>query len=437
MFHEGCWPEFWKLHTICPLYKKKSAFDPGNYRGVHLTPILSKIAEHVIGKYLIDYLRKNSFGPNQWAFTPGRSARDLVTCLVMKWILAFCKGLKVGAYLSDITGAFDTVCKEHLMAKLQAAGVGEKCLKFMNSYLETRIGRVVVEGEMSDDMVIDNSVFQGTVLGPTLWNLFFADVATPARSGGEETMFADDLSVFQEFDRETPSETIREDLAGSQGEVAKSGARNRVEFDKDKEHFAILHPIHGKGELFKLLGCCVDAKLTMCPAIDRRCHRSPRRSPHYCAHGHIMIFRISSSNLKHTLGIMEANSGGIFHACSSQLDRLDRCQKHFVENLGSTEEAAFINNNFAPPVLRRNIDILGLIHKRVLDLSHSDFEQLLPWRSQYFGQVREDRHTKQLYNHALEVHFQVGLLRRSIFAMTDVYKMLPQYVTDSVSMSVF
>ena len=95
MFHEGCWPECWKLHTICPLYKKKSAFDPGNYRGVHLTPILSKIAEHVIGKYLIDYLRKNSFGPNQWAFTPGRSARDLVTCLIMKWILAFSKGLKV------------------------------------------------------------------------------------------------------------------------------------------------------------------------------------------------------------------------------------------------------------------------------------------------------------------------------------------------------
>jgi len=34
-------------------------------------------------------------------------------------------------------------------------------------------------------------------------------------------VFADDLNVFKEFDRETPSEMIREQLAESQGEVAK------------------------------------------------------------------------------------------------------------------------------------------------------------------------------------------------------------------------
>ena len=426
MFHEGCWPECWKLHTICPLYKKKSAFDPGNYRGVHLTPILSKIAEHVIGKYLIDYLRKNSFGPNQWAFTPGRSARDLVTCLIMKWILAFSKGLKVGAYLGDITGAFDRVCKEYLMAKLQAAGVGEKFLKFMDSYLEARIGRVVVEGEMSDDIVIDNSVFQGTVLGPTLWNSFFADVATPARSGGgEETVFADDLSVFQEFDKEMPSESIRQQLAESQDEVAKWGIRNRVEFDKDKEHIAVIHPIHGEGDLFKLLGCCVDAKLTMCPAIDKTMSQiTPKITALLRTRAYYDVPNLIVQFKTHIWGIMEAHSGGIFHACSSQLDRFDHCQQRFVETLGLSEEAAFRDNNFAPPVLRRNIGILGMLHKRVLGLCHQDFEQLLPWFSQVFGYTVEGRHTKQLYNHVLEVQFHIGLFRRSIFAMTDMIKYL-------------
>ena len=65
---------------------------PGNYRGVHLTAILSKIAEKVIGKNLLEYLHTGEFGSSQWAFTPGLSARDLVAALVMSWILAFLHG---------------------------------------------------------------------------------------------------------------------------------------------------------------------------------------------------------------------------------------------------------------------------------------------------------------------------------------------------------
>ena len=66
---EGCWPEIWKKHIICPLYKKKSVYDARNYRGVHLTPILSKIAEKVIGKRLVAFLQSGKFGSIQWIFT--------------------------------------------------------------------------------------------------------------------------------------------------------------------------------------------------------------------------------------------------------------------------------------------------------------------------------------------------------------------------------
>ena len=44
------------------IYKKGSAFQPGNYRGVHLTSILSKLAEKVIGARLTPFLRLNAFG---------------------------------------------------------------------------------------------------------------------------------------------------------------------------------------------------------------------------------------------------------------------------------------------------------------------------------------------------------------------------------------
>ena len=95
LLDEACWPSLWQLHHICPLFKKGSAFVPGNYRGIHLTCILSKTAERFIGKQLISHLQNGHFGPNQWAFTPGLSARDLVTALVMQWILEICFGKKM------------------------------------------------------------------------------------------------------------------------------------------------------------------------------------------------------------------------------------------------------------------------------------------------------------------------------------------------------
>ena len=88
---EGIWPDIWKLHQICPLYKRLSAFNPSNYRGIHLTSILSKIAERVIGRSLVPFLQTRAFAPCQWALSRGLSARDLVTALMMSlgfWLSA-------------------------------------------------------------------------------------------------------------------------------------------------------------------------------------------------------------------------------------------------------------------------------------------------------------------------------------------------------------
>ena len=185
--------------------------------------------------------------------------------LNMSWILAVCKGNnKIGAYLNDISGAFDKVFAPYLLAKLQRAGVGETFLNFLASYLAPRRGQVLVQGAASDEFGIDDSVYQGTVLGPPLWNTFFADVDEPARStGGKEKMFADDLSVFQPFDRLTPPEECKAVLKKCKDNVHKWGKRNRVTFDAAKEHMIILHPSEHHEEAFKLLGCIIDPDLRM------------------------------------------------------------------------------------------------------------------------------------------------------------------------------
>jgi len=387
----------------------------------------------------VKFLQSGKFGPHQWAFTPGLSARDLVTSLMMSWILAISTGNKVGAYLSDITGAFDRVFKDYLMAKLQAAGIGTVYLNFLNSYLSPRDAQVVVEGASSDAIEICNTVFQGTVLGPPLWNLFFNDVAQPAASlGGTPSVFADDLNVFQRFDRETPNGDIERTMHLCRVRVHHWGNINRVAFDPGKEHIVILHPRDGCGDPFKLLGLLVDVKLIMQQAIEKilsqirpKIKAILRTKPYYSVGELINQFKT------HVWGLMEIHNAGIFHASDYLLQKLDSAQHDFLIDLGVEEADAFLQHNFAPPSLRRNIGVLGLLQKRVLGLSHPVFQDLLPYHVDVFGSLRPGEHDKQLYGHILNVQYQQALHGRSIFSMVYVYNRLPQDVVDSKCVTSF
>ena len=55
----GIWPECWRMHWICPLFKRGSAADPYQYRGVHFTSQVSKVFERVLAHLLIMPLARN------------------------------------------------------------------------------------------------------------------------------------------------------------------------------------------------------------------------------------------------------------------------------------------------------------------------------------------------------------------------------------------
>ena len=63
---EGHWPNSWREHNLVPIYKRLSVFDPNHYRGVHITSILSKVAERVIGAPLLRMFETHDcFGKHQ------------------------------------------------------------------------------------------------------------------------------------------------------------------------------------------------------------------------------------------------------------------------------------------------------------------------------------------------------------------------------------
>ena len=113
MLVQGVWPDCWRDHWLAPVYKKGAVAKATNYRGVHLTCILSKALERVISEVFVQFLAESgAYGSSQWAFQKERSCRDLVALATLNWILQLHAGSKVGVFLSDISGAFDRVeCK--------------------------------------------------------------------------------------------------------------------------------------------------------------------------------------------------------------------------------------------------------------------------------------------------------------------------------------
>ena len=63
ILQEKHWPKLWRYHHLVPIYKRKFLYDANNYRGVHITSNLSKVAERVIGAPMLNYFaRHESFG---------------------------------------------------------------------------------------------------------------------------------------------------------------------------------------------------------------------------------------------------------------------------------------------------------------------------------------------------------------------------------------
>ena len=167
-------------------------------------------------------------------------------------------------------------------------------------------------------------------------------------------------------------------------------------FDSSKEHINILHPRHGHGETFKLLGCPVDVKLTMNEAIDFVVTRArPKIKALLRARAFYTIVDLIIQFKNHIWGIIEYSHGCVMHASDSALARIDQLQKSFVRELRVTEEFVFLTYNFAPLELRRDIGILGFLHKRVFGECHPGILNLLPFSTQTYAW----RHPKQLETH--------------------------------------
>ncbi len=209
-------PNSWKIANVIPLFKKGEKSDTNNYRPVSLLSCVSKILERIVFKHVFNYLRDTQFiSRHQSGFQPGDSTVNQLSYLYHIFSEALDKKKDVHIVFCDVRKAFDRVWHKGLLYKLKKAGICGVLLKWFTDYLTERYQQVVIRGQKSEIGIIKAGVPQGSVLGPLLFLIYMNDITNVTHCNMK--LFADDTSLFIEFDnQDAAEEALNADLVNIQ-----------------------------------------------------------------------------------------------------------------------------------------------------------------------------------------------------------------------------
>ena len=313
-------------------------------------------------------------------------------------------------------------------------------VRFLESWLEDRTSTVLVSGASTVETSLSDSVFQGTVLGPPLWNLFYADaIRSILPTGFTEFIFADDFNCWKGFCAGSWLEDLVRACADCQASLHSWGEANSVRFDPEKKSFHILHRTHGLGDGFTLLGLHFDESLRMVAAISDIAREAGWRLQSILRPRRFFSRRQLMNLYKsQVLSFVESGTPGYYHAAPSVIASLDRVQRRFLREVGLDESEALVAFHLAPLQSRRDIAMLGLLHRIVLGIAPTQLQTLFP-----FAPLRDplrvptrlsvQRHERQF----IEPLYHTDVLGRSIFGLTKVYNLLPSRVVQMRTVKAF
>ena len=173
----GKFPSDWSVSLISPVHKKGSWYDILNFRGISLTPCISKFFETVLNNRLLNWCgEKNILSKAQLGFVKGNRTSD-AHIILNNLINKYCHKNNKYLYSSfvDFEKAFDNIPRSILFDKLSKCGITGNFFNVILSMYTNNTAMVKLGQKITLPFSVDIGVRQGCVLSPTLFNIFLTD----------------------------------------------------------------------------------------------------------------------------------------------------------------------------------------------------------------------------------------------------------------------
>ena len=185
-------PKNFRFGFMIPIIKDNnvSHSDVSNYRGITISPIISKIFEHVLKNVYSEFFFTSS---HQFGFKKKNSTSHSLYCLRETIDYYVNNGSSVYCSFLDASKAFDRLVHAGLFLKLMERKIPLQLLNILITWHDGLFCRVKWDDYLSDWFPILAGVRQGGVLSPDLYSIYVDDLIRILQSSGVGCYY---MSVF-------------------------------------------------------------------------------------------------------------------------------------------------------------------------------------------------------------------------------------------------
>ncbi|CAM5173342.1 unnamed protein product [Eretmochelys imbricata] len=185
--------------------------------------------EQVLKESILKHLEERKVIRNsQHGFTKGKSCLTHLIAFYDEITGSVDMGKVVDLIYLDFSKAFDTVFHSILASKLKKYGLDEWAVRWIESWLDSRVPWVVINRSVSSWQLISSGIPQGSVLGPVLFKILVNDlddgIPCTLRKFASDTKLGGKVDMLEGRDR----------VQSVLGKLEDWAKRNLMRFNKDK-----------------------------------------------------------------------------------------------------------------------------------------------------------------------------------------------------------